>query len=92
MKLFEDETASKMKGSFDLRLWTMENVVKSESTSSWRITMTTNDGSIRFGFQSAAESNEVMEWMKRFLLDQDLEAKEEDTRSSQHGVISNVIP
>ena len=77
MKLFEDEAASKETASFDLKLWTTENVVTTETASSWRITMESDEGAVQFGFESAAESNEVMEWMMRFIVDDEERANED---------------
>ena len=73
MKLFEDEAASKVMASFDLTLWSTDNVLCTETDYASKITLQSDEGSIQFAFDSAAESKEVMEWMKRFIADEEEE-------------------
>ena len=88
LKLFEDETTMKMKASFDLTLWTQDDIVESTVSTEigvWRITMESDGGSIQFAFESEGDSHEVMGWMKRFILSPDPEdgdQEEEDGASS----------
>ena len=45
--------------------------------------MESDEGSIQFAFESVEDSQEVMGWMRRFILDGDSEAKTEDVESLQ---------
>ena len=66
MKLFEDDNALKTKQWFDLTLLRTGDIVVNETLPI--ISVQSEEGTIQIKFESAKESEEVMEWMKRFIV------------------------
>ena len=68
MKLFEDEYLEIVKASIDLTQITAEHVVENEMSRS--ITVQSPDHNIQIAFKSKDDYQKVMEWMKRFIINE----------------------
>ena len=70
LSLFGDETKGSAKGSFDLRLWTNDQIIentKKTEIGTFKMSMITDEGTIRFAFESEEERSKTMECIKRFV-------------------------
>ena len=79
MKLFKNDNALQMTQCFDLTLLRTGDIVVNETLPI--ISVQSEEGTIQIKFESAKENEEVMQWMKRFIVDFEPKAKNGDNEN-----------
>ena len=87
LSLFEDEATNAAKGSFDLTLWTLPQIVESKNATefgTFQVSMRSEEGDIQFVFQNEVERRGMVNAMKQFIgvEDEDSEEIEEEKKSN----------
>ena len=88
MEIYDDDTASNRKVSFDLKKMTMDNVAENQSSTTEEavtINILDDDNAIQIQFESENDNFKVLEWMKRFFVGFDETTNgADDTKNDAH--------
>ena len=88
MEIYDDDTASNRKVSFDLKLMTMDNIGEIQASTteeSMTINILDDDNAIQIQFESENDKFKVLEWMKRFFVGFDETTNgDDDTKNDIH--------
>ena len=72
LKLFGDDTMDSVKGTFDLTLWTLQQIEETETATefgTFTVSLKSTEGDIRFVFETEVERREMVNAMKQFIGD-----------------------
>ena len=73
LSLYGHDTMESVKGSFDLTLWTKDQIIESPKQTEMEtvnLSMITDEGTIRFAFENEKERRKMLEAIKRFIGDE----------------------
>ena len=73
LNLFGDDTMDSVKGTFDLTLWTLQQIEETETATefgTFTVSLKSTEGDIRFVFETEVERRGMVNAMKQFIGDE----------------------